>query len=121
MAVLLLGQSSSPFRTASHSPGGPARTVTPSHLPLGDRRTSRQHPGFASHANDVSSQPWLQQGAAALPSTDDGQLTAAALPADAACDDATLTGVQACTSCIESLPDTAQDLKALASHAATAL
>ena len=95
MAVLLLGQPSSLFRPAAHTSGGSALTMIPSHLLLGAEHTSGQHPGFASHADDVTSQPWLEQGAAALPSTDDGRPTAVALPADAASDDPTLTDVQA--------------------------
>lgn len=125
MAVLLLGQSSSRFRPSDlHTSGGSAPTMISSHLLLGAGHTSGQHPGFASHADDVTSQLWLEQGAAALPSTDDGRPTAVELPADAASHDPTLTDVHACTSCIKSLPDMAdmtQDHRAVASHAATAI
>ena len=89
-----------------------------------DGHTSRQHSGFASHADDVASQPWVEQGAAASPSTDDGRPTAAALPTDAAGDDPTLTDTQAGSTCTKSPPDmaaAAHDHRAVASHAAPAL
>ena len=91
---------------------------------MNDEHTSRQHPGFISHADDLTPQAWVEQGAAALLSTDDGRSTAAALPTDTAGDNPTLTDIHAWTSRTKSLPHmtaAAQDHRAVANHAATAL
>ena len=115
--AVLLAQS---FKTLD-STQDVAPAMAPSHLQM-DNTQARLLPGFASQEHEISSQPWLEQGATAVALTDEGSLAVAA--EDAVSDAATATKHEPSSSHLKAMVDmatAAQDQSAAGYPAAMTL